>query len=94
MKTWELLPPLDVPEIAQDLECPKLFKIDSQYYLTVSISDQIAAPELRTRQPKGLPVSTSYSLVSDRFEGPYTIHGAGRRSARNLSHFIFEVVPT
>ncbi len=78
MMDWQLLPPLDLPEIAQDLECPKLHRIASRYYLTVSVNDQIAGPALRSRQPAGLPIATAYCLVADRFEGPYVLHGSGR----------------
>jgi beta-fructofuranosidase len=78
MKRWEILPPLDVPGLAQDLECPKLARIGKRYYLTVSISDAIAGCQLRDRQPEGLPIATAYTLVSDSFGGPYTLCGAGR----------------
>lgn len=78
MTKWEILPPLDVPRMAQDLECPKLSKIGTRYYLTVSISGEIAGPELRSLQPDGLPAATAYTLVSDSFGGPYTLCGAGR----------------
>ena len=78
LKNWTLLPPLDVPAIAQDLECPKLCKIDGRYYLTVSISRGIIGPELLAQQPEGLLIDTAYTLVADSFQGPYTIHGSGR----------------
>ncbi len=35
MKKWNYLPPLDVPPIAQDLECPKVYKVNSMYFLKV-----------------------------------------------------------
>lgn len=75
---WELRPPLDVPALAQDLECPKLYVVDGRYYLLVSISEAIIGPDLRAAQPPGLPVSTTYCLVSESFAGPYRLHGAGR----------------
>ncbi len=75
---WELRPPLDVPPIAQDLECPKLYRVGGRYYLLVSISEPIIGPGLRAAQPEGQPVSTTYCLVSEHFEGPYALHGAGR----------------
>jgi len=78
MQTWEILPPLDVPALAQDLECPKLSKIGTRYYLTVSISKAIIGPHLKALQPAEQTVNTAYTLVADAFEGPYTLHGSGR----------------
>jgi beta-fructofuranosidase len=78
MENWEILPPLDVPALAQDLECPKLFRIDDQYHLVISVTDAIAGVELRSRQPEGLPIGTAYNLVSDALPGPCKIHGTGR----------------
>jgi len=78
MKQWEMLLPLEIPALGQDLECPKLTKVGALYYLTISVSDPIAGPEFRNLQPKGLPIATAYSLVSESFSGPYTLHGTGR----------------
>lgn len=78
MEHWELLHPLDVPALAQDLECPKLSKINGKYFLTISISEPIIGEDLRALQPAGLRAETAYSLVADSFLGPYTLHGNGR----------------
>jgi len=78
MENWEILPPLDLPEIGQDLECPKLHLVDGRYYLTLSVSKTIMAPGLASLQGEGQPLDTAYSLVSDNFEGPYVLHGNGR----------------
>jgi len=78
MQSWTLLPPLDAPELAQDLECPKIAKIDGRYILSFSVSEKIMGPELRSRQPADLPLSTTFSMVSDSLTGPYQIHGSAR----------------
>ena len=78
MKSWKLLPPLDVPELAQDLECPKIAKVHGRYILSFSVSEKIMGPDLRSRQPAGLPLSTTFSMVSNSLTGPYQIHGSGR----------------
>jgi beta-fructofuranosidase len=75
---WEIQTPLEVPPIAQDLECPKLYGIDDRFFLVVSISEPIIADGFRALQPEGSPIATAYCLVADKFEGPYHVHGNGR----------------
>lgn len=78
MRSWELQPPLDVPAVAQDLECPKVYRIGDKYHLLVSITDQIMGLDMKSKQPEGLPLHSTYSMVADRLMGPYTLHGDGR----------------
>ena len=78
MRHWELQPPLEVPPIASDLECPKLHYVDDTWCLTVSVQDCIALPALRRLQGEGIVQSTAYCLTAPTMHGPYTIHGNGR----------------
>jgi beta-fructofuranosidase len=78
MRQWELATPLQVPRLAQDLECPKLYHLDDRYHLIISISQRLMSPDFLARQPRGVPVNTAFSLVADHFAGPYHLHGNGR----------------
>ena len=75
---WQIQPPLEVPKIATDLECPKIHRVGDMYILTVSIQDGIALPELRDRQKNNHAQATSYCLTASNLRGPYTLHGDGR----------------
>lgn len=75
---WEYLPPLQLPVLGTDLECPKLFHIEGRWHLLLSIFDMLQSPELRALQPEGLNPNTSYSLVADDWTGPYSLHGNAR----------------
>jgi beta-fructofuranosidase len=75
---WEYLPPLQLPRLGTDPECPKLFHIEGRWHLVLSLFDMLQSPELRELQPEGLNPNTSYTLVADDWAGPYTLHGSGR----------------
>ncbi len=38
-ESWETRPPIHMPRLAWDLECPQLFQVDGSWYLTASISE-------------------------------------------------------
>jgi hypothetical protein len=84
---WEYLPPLDLPALGTDLECPKLYRINGRYHLLVSLFNVLQAPGFAALQPEGLNSSTTFSLVADRCEGPYRFAGNGRVLAADAPGF-------
>lgn len=78
LTTWEILPPLKTPPLGTDLECPKLYKIDGQYHLLVSLFNVLQAPAFAALQPAGLNPNTTYALVADSLQGPYHVEGNAR----------------
>lgn len=92
MVHWDIQPPLDIPAIASDLECPKIHRVGDIYVLTVSLQDGIALPSLRDRQADGHVLATAYCLTAAELCGPYTLHGDGRILAMPNSPYACEPV--
>lgn len=78
LENWEYLPPLQIPRIGTDLECPKLYRIDGRYHLLVSLFNVLQAPGFAALQPQSLNTSTTFSLVADTLSGPYHYSCDGR----------------
>jgi beta-fructofuranosidase len=78
LRDWEYLPPLKLPLIGTDLECPKLYPINGRWVLLVSMFSLLQSPDFRALQPEHLNGNTSFRLVADQLEGPYELHGHGR----------------
>ena len=75
---WEVRPPLMMPRLGTDLECPKLYKVGGKYHLLVSMFHVLQAPEFAARQPQGVNPNTTFALVSECLEGPYRFTGDAR----------------
>jgi beta-fructofuranosidase len=84
---WEYLPPLQLPPLGTDIECPKLIQAEGRWHLVVSLFDILQSPELRKLQPEGLNPNTSYTLVADEWTGPYRLQGNGRLYAEDPPGF-------
>jgi beta-fructofuranosidase len=87
LKKWDVMPPLHVPRIGTDLECPKLYKIDGKYHLIVSLFDVLQAPDFANCQPPDLNTGTTFSLVSDALTGPYQFSGNARILQKDVPGF-------
>jgi beta-fructofuranosidase len=61
LERWEPRPPLFAPRRWWDLECPQVFELGGQYYLTAAIVED----------------RTQRYWVADRFEGPYEVPADG-----------------
>lgn len=57
LTTWEVCPPLFAPRQCWDLECPQIFAIGDQWYLTASVSED----------------RTQRYWIAPSFDGPYTV---------------------
>ncbi len=75
---WQLCPPLMLPELGQDLECPKLVALDGGYQLWVSLFDVLQCESFAAHQPQELNPNTVFALSASRLEGPYRLSGSGR----------------
>ncbi len=87
LSDWEYLPPLRTPFLGTDLECPKLYVVDGRYHLLVSLFDVLQAPDFARIQPSKLNTSTTFSLVADSFEGPYSFTGDARVLDQDVEGF-------
>jgi beta-fructofuranosidase len=87
LQDWEYLPPLNLPRIGTDLECPKLYRINGRYNLLVSMFNILQAPDFATLQPQDQNTSTTFSLVSDSLQGPYAFNGNARVLQRDVPGF-------
>ncbi|MCC5808156.1 MAG: hypothetical protein JJU00_17650 [Opitutales bacterium] len=78
LETWEFLPPLRLPPLGTDLECPKLYRIGGRRVLLVSMFSLLQSPEFAARQPSGLNANTTFCLSAAELAGPYVLEGDGR----------------
>lgn len=78
LMNWEYLPPLRLPLIGTDLECPRLYRIGDRWILLVSMFALLQSPDFAARQPAVLNPNTTFCLTSPNLEGPYTYTGDAR----------------
>lgn len=78
LENWEFLPPLNLPPLGTDLECPKLYRIGDRWVLLVSMFFLLQSPAFNARQPAGLNANTTFCLTAPVLEGPYTFTGDAR----------------
>jgi beta-fructofuranosidase len=71
MVNWEILPPLPIEPVAQELECPQARQIGKHFFLIYSSFPEIFAPETRAKYGDLLRHGT-YTLVGDSPLGPFT----------------------
>lgn len=81
LQRWEMLPPLELPAVGTDLECPKLQCVNGTWQLVVSMFNVLQAPDFAAKQPPELNPNTSFMFSSDTLGGPYR----GRGNCRVLS---------
>jgi beta-fructofuranosidase len=84
---WEVRPPLRLPRLGTDLECPKLYRFDGSYHLLVSMFNVLQAPAFAALQPPDENTSTTFSLVADSLQGPYRFRGNARVLQRDVTGF-------
>lgn len=74
MRKWELLPPVEIESISQELECPQIKKMGDTYVLLFSSFPEIFSPAVRAVYGKSLR-QTSYYMTSRYLFGPYQFSG-------------------
>ena len=70
MYTWETVGELPVERIAQEYECPQVYKIYGKYYLIFSCFKDLFSEQMQKQYGDRLR-QTSYYMVADSAEGPY-----------------------
>ncbi len=70
MYTWETVGELPVERIAQEYECPQVYKIHGKYYLIFSCFKDLFSEQMQKQYGDRLR-QTSYYMVADSAEGPY-----------------------
>jgi beta-fructofuranosidase len=78
LKKWEFLPPLQLPLLGTDLECPKVYRVGDQWVLLVSLFAILQSPAFHALQRANLNANTTYCLTASKVEGPYSFQGDAR----------------
>ena len=79
LRHWTVLPPLRCEAVASELECPTVIPRDGRYYLVFSTHPHFWTEEAVTRYFDGdRPASSTFCMVADALEGPYTFRGDNR----------------
>lgn len=78
LTTWEILPPLELPPFAEELECPTLHCLAGRYYLLFSTLPQLVAPAIKAEFADQTWTGATYSFVAAGPFGPFRRHGTGQ----------------
>ena len=77
LNSWQVLPPLEVDAMTEELECPSVHFIDGRYYLLFSTHPFLMSGAFKAKHENHQFVSTTYCMVSDSLLGPYRLHETG-----------------
>ena len=70
MLHWQILPPVTIEPVVQELECPQIVPLDGGYVLLFSAFSDLFSAQVQARAAGKLR-QTSYYMVSDQLLGPY-----------------------
>ena len=70
MSSWEVLPPIPVEQVTQELECPQVRRIGNRWFLVFSSLPEVFSNTPREKHGKSLRLST-YCMVADSPFGPF-----------------------
>lgn len=70
MEHWELLRPMEIEAVCQEMECPQIHLIDGHYVLLFSCYGLLFSDEYVRKYGRRLR-QTSYYMISDSMFGPY-----------------------
>jgi beta-fructofuranosidase len=77
LNNWQVLQPLTVDPMAEELECPSIHLIDGRYYLLFCTHSMLLSDNFKAKHKEHKFVSTTYCMVSDKLLGPYKLFGTG-----------------
>jgi beta-fructofuranosidase len=78
MENWEVLPPLEVELVAQELECPQIYAAAGRYYLLFSTGTDLFSADFLSRHNSAELGYAAYSMIGPSPLGPFHITGNGR----------------
>ena len=78
MVDWQVLPPLPVEPVVQELECPQVHLIEGSWYVVFSTGTTWFSDRALASYPPSLLGWTTYSMVADNWSGPYRLVETGR----------------
>lgn len=77
LRRWEVLPPLAIEAVAEEMEVPQIYAIDGRYYLVFCTQPRWLSPGFQARYPQHRWQPSDYCMVSESLFGPYHMGGSG-----------------